>query len=570
MRGFFLTSLYEDVAALEQRFEDCLARQTDQAGQNVPFPGSPWHTGFQEDYARAARQSQLQLQTCNLLEIFAEPPSSEWTAKRRYYRDIVVEAKDRAMGQCAMLERMLRRLLEAGETCMEDGRPDEALELYRFGLRLSPEASLLRFGECRALSCLGQESAAQEALNRALESCPVTSNPRDQEQRIVRFWLRRALLAVGNHFFCQKDWVGACMAYEAVLKSDPAYEATYGQLEAVAQALESGRVPNDADEDGLETLPAADSGLLSRFALRNFWSPYRAQTLEWSGPEAAEQVRNLGKSYAIRRRAVQLELELHSPRVMHPDGRGGIYVCDCLYADSPSRLAYVHLRTGACRVLSEERFYTGLWLERKSGRLYGSLTTLGRERACKLDCMDAEGRLLQSVEIDSPAHGSVGGPFRLAEDGLGGLLMLDTRKRRLLRYALDDFTKFQVADLGGWSVTPDLVVAGERILLVCPGQNSLLELPLLFGPQDKPRPVAGPRLLSPYRIAMGKDSGGDTIYYVICSEELTVLEADFRIRFRYKLPPDPVRDICHIDGEYGPALLMIQEMRGISFIESGV
>ncbi len=572
MRGYQLVALYQEIAALEQRFQEFLAGdsvcKTD-GDTGLPQPGSPWYATFLADYARVARQARTQLQTCNLLERYIEPPSSEWTPLRRYFREIMMEAKDRAIGQSALLERMLRRLLEAGEACMEGGRPEEALELYRFGLRLSPEASLLRFGECRALSCLGQEIEAEEALGRALEGCPVASVPGDEEQAVLRLWMRRALLAVGNHLYCNGDRTGACLAYEAVLKSDPTYEAAHTRLEAMAAELETGTGATGEPPE-LETLPAADTRLIARFAERNFWLPLRTEhCVGEKGPQAAGQMRALSARYRVSRRSVQPEIELHSPRIMHPDGADGVYVCDCYYAEIPNRLLRVDLRTGATRLLSEQRFYTGLWLERESGLLYGSLAALGRERACKLDCMDANGRLLRSVAIDTPAYGAVGGPFRMTADGLGGLLLLDTRKQRLLRYALSDFSDFQELDLGGWSVTPDLVAApdADRIYLVCPGQNTLLELPLRFGPGDRPQPVRGPQLHQPYRIAADQNA---KLLYVVCSEELVVLEDSFRIRYRYPLPPEPVRDICLLPGGTRTSLALIQEMRGISLLDPGV
>ncbi len=571
MAGFQLVALYQEITELEQRFQQFLsggsAGTTGVTG-GVPQPGSPWYASFLEDYARVSLQSRLQLQTCNQLERYIEPPSSESTPLRRYFREIMMEAKDRAMGQCALLERMLRRLLEAGEACMGNGRPEEALELYRFGLRLSPEASLLRFGECRALSCLGQESEAEKALDKALAGCPVASVPGDEEQAVLSLWMRRALLAVGNHLYCNGNWSGACQAYEAVLKSDPSYEPAYTRLEAMAVELETAPVPASEPQE-LETLPAADNGVIARFAEHNYWTPFFLESCDQDNPAtAAGQIRALSGRYSIRRRNVQPEIELHSPRIMHPDGCGGLYVCDCYYAETPNRLLRVDLRTGETRLLSEQRFYTGLWLERNTGLLYGSLAALGRERACKLDCMDAEGALQHSVDIDTPAYGAVGGPFRIAEDGLGGLLLLDTKKQRLLRYALRDFSDFQEPDLSGWSVTPDLAVVpeAERIYLVCPGQNTLLELSLRFGPGERPQPVRGPQLHQPYRITADQDAG---LLYVVCSEELVVLEKSFRIRYRYPLPPEPVRDICLLLGEVRPSLALIQEMRGIFLLEPG-
>lgn len=560
MGAYLLTSLYQDIVALEKRFDQLRPGQD----KGLPQPGSPWHTDFLRDYGRAARLAQTQLQTCTLLERFLDPPSSEFTPMRRYIGDIMLEAKDRAMGQCALLERMLRRLLEAGEACMGRGRPEKALELYRFGLELSPSAALLRFGECRALSSLDREKEAEQALQKALAGCPVTVAPGDEEQAVLQQWKLRALLAVGNHFFCRGDARAACMAYEAVLKSDPAYDQAHTRLEALALALED---PGGGTDAALETLPAADAGVLESFARRQFWTSFSAgRTDPDAGPASPDAVRAVSRRYRVRRSALQTDLDLHSPRVLHADGRGGVYVSDCRYADAPNRLLYADLRTGATRLLSTERFYTGLWLARSSGLLYGSLATVGEERTRKLDCMDAQGRVLRSLALDTPAYGQVGGPFRMAGDGLGGLLLLDTKKRRLLRYTLDDFSTFQVLDLGGWAVTPDLAVAGEHLYLPCPAQHVLLELPLRFGPSDAPRPVSGPQLQQPHRIAATADG---ELLFVVCSEELVVLESSYRVRFRYKLPPELVRDICLLPEASSPALALIQEMRGIVLLELG-
>lgn len=309
---------------------------------------------------------------------------------------------------------------------------------------------------------------------------------------------------------------------------------------------------------GLETLQSEPSVALShlenslRLAPENNDAATLLDELRRQG-RFHEEAERLRSQYTIRQVPFNPGLRIYSPRVAAAGYDDQVYLFDAGNFHIPQRLLLLHLDTpDQDRMLSKERFYSGLWVDHANERIYGALPYTNRAWCSCLDVLDLGGRLIRRVDVSSPAFGSVVMPFRMIGDG-DSLYLIDGRTNQVLHYRLPSLQLERMISLTGWFALGDISIHRGRMLLTSPAQGVVLSVDLA---SEEIAPVEEIVLPYPQRLATDVDSGD---LYAASRSALHAFTPTLRHRFARGLEYDTVRNIALVSCKGQRGLMVLSD-----------